>query len=146
MSEVTLEPRLARAVAIAWHGVRINQWYGASLGKTEETSTLLAGLSVCADGLALIPQPRLPQLKSIGGDIQKTTAMKARFHHIGGTSVSIDWIFQNSPRFLRVILAVPYNLWLETALPYSLQPNETQGHYMTVIGYARVSTTDQDLC
>jgi len=42
------------AVAIAWHGVRINQWYGASLGKTEEASTLLAGLSVCADGLALV--------------------------------------------------------------------------------------------
>jgi len=31
------------AVAIAWHGVRINQWYGAGLGNTEEASTLRQG-------------------------------------------------------------------------------------------------------
>jgi glucan phosphoethanolaminetransferase (alkaline phosphatase superfamily) len=42
------------ALAMAWYGMRIDQWYGASLGKTEEASTLLAGLSVCADTLALV--------------------------------------------------------------------------------------------
>lgn len=43
----------ALAAAIAWYGLRINAWYGASLGKTVQAGTLLAGLSVTADALAL---------------------------------------------------------------------------------------------
>src|SRR5262249_2144566 len=42
------------AVAIAWVGIRINQWYGASLGKTQDASALLAGLSISADALQLV--------------------------------------------------------------------------------------------
>jgi hypothetical protein len=44
----------AIAVGVAWFGVQINAWYGASLGKTAEAGALLAGLSVAADILALI--------------------------------------------------------------------------------------------
>jgi hypothetical protein len=44
----------AIAVAVAWFGLQINAWYGATLGKTAEASALLAGLSVAADILALI--------------------------------------------------------------------------------------------
>jgi hypothetical protein len=39
-------------VAVA--GIRINAWYGGTLGRTPEASTLLSGLSVSADVLALI--------------------------------------------------------------------------------------------
>jgi hypothetical protein len=39
----------ALAAAIAWFGIRINAWYGGTLGKTAEASSLIAGLSVCAD-------------------------------------------------------------------------------------------------
>ena len=42
------------AVAVAWFGIRINAWYGGTLGRTPEASTLLSGLSVSADVLALI--------------------------------------------------------------------------------------------
>jgi len=42
------------ALAIAWFGIRINAWYGATLGRTAEASLLLAGLSVAADALALV--------------------------------------------------------------------------------------------
>lgn len=42
------------AAAIAWYGLNINAWYGATLGKNAEASALLAGLSVTADVLALI--------------------------------------------------------------------------------------------
>jgi hypothetical protein len=44
----------AIALAIAWFGIRINAWYGATLGRTAEASLLLAGLSVAADVLALV--------------------------------------------------------------------------------------------
>jgi hypothetical protein len=44
----------ALAVAVAWFGIRINTWYGRTLGRTPEASTLLSGLSVSADVLALI--------------------------------------------------------------------------------------------
>lgn len=44
----------AIALAIAWFGIRINAWYGATLGRTAEASLLLAGLSVAADALALV--------------------------------------------------------------------------------------------
>jgi hypothetical protein len=44
----------AIACAIAWFGLNINAWYGATLGKTAEASIWLAGLSVAADALALI--------------------------------------------------------------------------------------------
>jgi hypothetical protein len=44
----------AIALAIAWFGIRINAWYGATLGRTAEASLLLAGLSVAADILALV--------------------------------------------------------------------------------------------
>jgi len=40
------------AAMIAWFGIRINAWYGATLGKTAEASNLMAGLSVSADILA----------------------------------------------------------------------------------------------
>ncbi len=39
--------------AIAWFGIRINAWYGVTLGKTDDASSLIAGLSVSADILAL---------------------------------------------------------------------------------------------
>ena len=42
------------AVAVAWFGIRINAWYGGTLGRTPEASTLLSGPSVSADVLALI--------------------------------------------------------------------------------------------
>jgi hypothetical protein len=41
-------------VAVAWFGIRINAWYGGTLGRLPEASTLLSGLSVSADVLALI--------------------------------------------------------------------------------------------
>jgi hypothetical protein len=44
----------ALAVAVAWFGIRINAWYGSTLGRTAEAGTLLSGLSVSADVLALI--------------------------------------------------------------------------------------------
>ena len=44
----------ALAVAVAWFGIRINAWYGGTLGRNSEASTLLSGLSVLADVLALI--------------------------------------------------------------------------------------------
>jgi hypothetical protein len=44
----------AIALAIAWFGIRINAWYGATLGRTAEASLLLAGLSIAADVLALV--------------------------------------------------------------------------------------------
>jgi hypothetical protein len=40
-------------LAIARFGIRINAWYGATLGKTDEASSLIAGLSASADILAL---------------------------------------------------------------------------------------------
>src|SRR5262249_49472987 len=42
----------ALAATIGWFGIRINAWYGATLGKTAEASSLIAGLSVWADVLA----------------------------------------------------------------------------------------------
>ena len=42
------------ALAIAWFGIRINAWYGATLGRTADASLLFAGLSVAADALALV--------------------------------------------------------------------------------------------
>jgi hypothetical protein len=39
---------------VAWFGIRINAWYGSTLGRTPEASTFLSGLSVSADVLALI--------------------------------------------------------------------------------------------
>ena len=44
----------ALASTIAWFGIRINAWYGSTLGETAEASTLIAGLSVSADILVLI--------------------------------------------------------------------------------------------
>ena len=44
----------ALAVAVAWFGIRINAWYGSTLGRNSEASALLSGLSVSADVLALI--------------------------------------------------------------------------------------------
>ena len=44
----------ALAAAIAWFGIRINAWYGGTLGKTAEASALIAGVSVSADLLALV--------------------------------------------------------------------------------------------
>jgi len=44
----------ALAVAVAWFGIRINAWYGNTLGRNSEASNLLSGLSISADVLALI--------------------------------------------------------------------------------------------
>jgi len=44
----------ALASAIAWFGIRINAWYGGTLGATAEASSLISGLSVSADILALV--------------------------------------------------------------------------------------------
>jgi outer membrane protein TolC len=44
----------AVAVTVAWFGIRINAWYGSTLGRNAEASALLSGLSVSADVLALI--------------------------------------------------------------------------------------------
>jgi hypothetical protein len=44
----------AIALAVAWFGIRINAWYGATLGRTADASILFAGLSVAADALALV--------------------------------------------------------------------------------------------
>jgi hypothetical protein len=41
-------------MAVAWFGIRINAWYGGTLGRIPDASTLLSGLSVSADVLALI--------------------------------------------------------------------------------------------
>jgi len=62
------------AAAIAWHGVHINQWYGRSLGKTDEASTLLGGLAMCADALALtLPSAAL----ALWADRRRTVAAAA---------------------------------------------------------------------
>ena len=44
----------ALALAVAWFGIRINAWYGGTLGRTPDASTLLSGLSISADVLALV--------------------------------------------------------------------------------------------
>ncbi len=44
----------ALAVAVAWFGIRINAWYGGTLGRTPDASSLLSGLSISADILALV--------------------------------------------------------------------------------------------
>jgi len=44
---------VALALTIAWFGIRINAWYGGTLGGTAEASSLIAGLSMSADVLAL---------------------------------------------------------------------------------------------
>jgi len=41
------------AIAIAWTGVQVNSWYGATLGRTPEAARLFAWLSIAADVLAL---------------------------------------------------------------------------------------------
>jgi hypothetical protein len=55
----------ALAAAIAWFGLRINAWYGDTLGKTAEASAMRSGLSISADVLALY-QPRLACSRAIG--------------------------------------------------------------------------------
>ncbi len=44
----------AVASAIAWFGIKINAWYGETLGETAEARSLIVGLSVSADVLALL--------------------------------------------------------------------------------------------
>jgi hypothetical protein len=44
----------ALAVAVAWFGIRINAWYGGTLGRTPDASSLLSGLSISADVLTLV--------------------------------------------------------------------------------------------
>jgi hypothetical protein len=64
----------ALAVAVAWFGIRINAWYGGTLGRTPEASTLLSGLSVSADVLALI----LPTTaRTLWTDRRRTAAVVA---------------------------------------------------------------------
>jgi len=41
------------AFGIAWIGVQVNSWYGATLGRTPEAAGLFAWLSIAADALAL---------------------------------------------------------------------------------------------
>jgi hypothetical protein len=49
----------AVAGAIAWYGVRLNAWYGGTLGKTSEAQELFAGGSVCVDLLAILLPDRI---------------------------------------------------------------------------------------
>jgi hypothetical protein len=49
----------AVAAAIAWYGVRLNAWYGGTLGKTSEAQELFAGGSVCVDLLAILLPDRM---------------------------------------------------------------------------------------
>jgi hypothetical protein len=49
----------AVAAAIAWYGVRLNAWYGGTLGKTSEAQDLFAGGSVCVDLLAILLPDRM---------------------------------------------------------------------------------------
>jgi hypothetical protein len=59
---------------VAWFGIRINAWYGGTLGKTAEASSLLSGLSVSADILALV----LPAVaRTLWADRQRVTAAVA---------------------------------------------------------------------
>jgi hypothetical protein len=44
----------ALAVAVAWFGIRINAWYGGTLGRTPEAKHPALRLSVSADVLALV--------------------------------------------------------------------------------------------
>jgi len=49
----------AVAAAIAWYGVRLNAWYGGTLGRTSEAQELFAGGSVCVDLLAILLPDRV---------------------------------------------------------------------------------------
>jgi len=49
----------AVAAAIAWYGVRLNAWYGGTLGTTSEAQELFAGGSVCVDLLAILLPDRM---------------------------------------------------------------------------------------
>jgi hypothetical protein len=49
----------AVAAAIAWYGVRLNAWYGGTLGTTSEARELFAGGSVCVDLLAILLPDRV---------------------------------------------------------------------------------------
>jgi hypothetical protein len=49
----------AVAAAIAWYGIRLNAWYGGTLGKTSEARELFAGGSVCVDLLAILLPDRI---------------------------------------------------------------------------------------
>jgi hypothetical protein len=49
----------AVAAAIAWYGVRLNAWYGGTLGTTSEAQELFAGGSVCVDLLAILLPDRV---------------------------------------------------------------------------------------
>ena len=44
----------ALAVAVAWFEIRINAWYGGTLGRTLDASSLPSGLNISADILALV--------------------------------------------------------------------------------------------
>jgi len=45
---------LALAIVVAFFGLRINAWYGASLARDAEAGALLAGLSIAGDAVALL--------------------------------------------------------------------------------------------
>jgi hypothetical protein len=65
------------ALAVAVAGIRINAWYGGTLGRTPEASTLLSGLSVSADVLALI-LPTSASARTYDPDRGKTTQVIQR--------------------------------------------------------------------
>lgn len=51
----------ALALAIAYFGLQINSWYGASLGRDAQAAALLAGLAITGDAVALL-LPTVAQL------------------------------------------------------------------------------------
>jgi len=61
----------ALAIVVAYFGLRINAWYGASLARDAEASALLAGLSITGDAVALL-LPTTAQL--VRGRLEKISA------------------------------------------------------------------------
>ena len=67
-------PVFCLAGAIAFFGLRINAWYGSSLAADPTAAYLLAGLSVCADLIALL-MPTVARTMALAG--QRTEARAA---------------------------------------------------------------------
>lgn len=66
MQRVVALVLFALAITVAWFGLRINAWYGASLASDAQAAYLLAGLSVCADAVALL-MPAVARTMSLRG-------------------------------------------------------------------------------
>ncbi|PWU21862.1 MAG: hypothetical protein C5B50_00835 [Verrucomicrobia bacterium] len=87
----------AIGLAVAYYGVRINAWYGSSLGRTSEAAALLAGLSAVGDLVALT-SPTVAQVlwrhrrrfeAAIGGLLWVVTSGVAVLAAVGFAAVNI---------------------------------------------------------